>query len=174
VFLDHGFRSLSSRSPTNFECRRRSTCWVQVLPSGFPGAAVLLKKTCGGRVRSATRGARGGARDSPSRRGRARPRCAAIPSCRKVRSVRTKTCGTASGARKIAPRSFRSATAGLRRNRRDSPIPTGAWNAGCSHYDKPGSLSGRFRSQLSPQSIGDGPAISKSLYPNIPILPAAE
>jgi hypothetical protein len=133
----------------------RATCLGRALRSVLRGVAVLRKKTYAGRVRSAARGARGGARDLRSPRERARRRCAAIPGCRKFRSARTKTCETAAGARKIAQSIFRSATAGRRRNRRDSPAPTGAWNAGCSHCDKPGSLSGWFRSLLPPQSIGE-------------------
>jgi len=41
------------------------------------------------------------------------------------------------------------------RNRRDSPTPTGVWNAGCSNYGKPDSLSSWCRSVLSSPRVGE-------------------
>lgn len=139
-------------------------CLSRWLRTVLPGAAVLRKKTYGGRVRSAAREPPGRGRETPSRRERVRRRCAAIPGCRKFRNAHTRTCEMASAAHKIAPCRIRSATALHSQTRRESPPPTGVWNAGHSHYDKPGSLSGWFRSLLSPQSIGERAAISKSLY----------
>ena len=139
-------------------------CLARLLGSALHGGAVSRKKICGGTVRSATREARGFDRKMRSRRERSRRRCAAIPGCRKFRSAHTKMYGTASSARKIAPHKLRSAMAVFPQRRRGSPPATGGGNAGHSHYDRADSLTGWFRSLLSPESIGEGAAISKSLY----------
>ena len=155
---------MDGRISLRSKAAERAIWMPQVLSRVLPGAAALRKKTCGGRVRNVARGASGRARETPSCRACARRRYAAIPGCRKFRNGRTKTSETASAAHKIVWCRIRSATAVCPQTRRDSPPLTGAWNAGYSHYDKPGSLSGWFRSLLSPQSIGEGAAVRKSLY----------
>ena len=123
--------------------------------AALPFAAVSSKKTYAGRVRTAKPGARGFSRESLSHPAHARQRCVATRGCRKSRNGHRRKREMASGEREIAPRRMRSATAGCPRDRRDSPAPTAVWNAGCSNYGKPGSLSSWCRSILSSPRVGE-------------------
>ena len=123
--------------------------------AALPFAAVSSKKTYAGRVRTAKPGVRGSFRVSLFHPAHARQRCAAMLSCRKSRNGHRRKRKMASGEREIAPRRMRSAKAGCPRDRRDSPAPTAVWNAGCSNYGKPGSLSSWCRSILSSPRVGE-------------------
>ena len=106
----------------------------QLLSCRLPGAA-LRKRTCSGTARSGMQVFRGAGRGWTSHPGRAPPRCAAVPHCRRFRNAHTADRETECGVREISLRRIRNATAERRRRSTDSQRLSAAGSAGISYCD---------------------------------------